>query len=108
MKDTQGYTLEIKTPQGTKWLKGDVEVDENDITRLLNERGIDPDSTRLKITEQHAFQIVYHTALFFNAYSCAMQYGKDSAERKAYMAEANNNKAKRDGILDKYAPKPAE
>jgi glutathione S-transferase len=108
MKVTQGYTLELKTPTGAKWLKGDVLVEEDDIMRLLAERGADPEALRLKITEQHAYQILRYDALFFNGYACAMEFPNGSEQRKAYMAEANDNKAKRDLILDKYAPKPAE
>lgn len=105
MKIEAGTTLEFKTSAGTKWIKETIITEEDDLLRLLHERGLDPDAVRLTMTEQHAYQILFYDAHFFLAHSVVLQLPKGSPERAAMVEERDTYKTRRNEVLDKYGKK---
>jgi hypothetical protein len=86
-------------------VRWDVLVQEVDLYRMLVARGVeDPAALALHMTTGDVEEIMSNEAAAFRHVSLAKQ---EPSQKEAHLAKVAEYRALRNGLLDKYAPKPA-
>jgi hypothetical protein len=99
--------MEVKDGWATDFgkVRWDVLVQEIDLHRMLIARGVeDPVALAARMTTGDVEEIMANEAAAFRHVSLAKQ---EPAQREAHMAKVVEYRGLRNGLLDKYAPKPA-
>jgi hypothetical protein len=90
--------------------KFDVELDENDLQRMLAERGVpDPAALAARMSTHHVYLALDAEAMAFvhdTLRRMALELGKND-EAQDHLRKLQAHRAERDRILGIYAPKPA-